>query len=65
MGNDGKVVEREHDIQRSKTGMSGDTNCDIWLSNVVISKIKIFEMMCLKICSIRRVDRVRKSLREL
>ena len=39
MRDDGKVVERENDIQRSKTGVilkSTDTSHGLWLRNVVI-----------------------------
>ena len=67
-GDDGKVVEREHDAQRRKRELYERVEIPIvvygsetWSGE---KKIKVFQMMCLRnICAIRRVDRVRNSQR--
>ena len=59
-------MEREHDTQRSKTGVIGkssDTGDVVILSAQERRKIEVFEIMCLRnVCGIRRVDRIRNSL---
>ena len=66
MKDEGKVGEREHNIQGSKARVlwkSSDTNRGIWFGNVVIKctgeekNRSVSDDVLRNICGIRRVDR--------